>query len=126
MEFVTSFIETNSLSEKERYYPIGKGICLHTDIQNRHIERGVLSSISHSRKDCGAATMTIDEVLYHSEMELREKLLGKNLNVDVNARKEMWAIFILNDEYEIYSGMEAVENLKRSKGYQEILKMLWK
>ena len=117
MEFVTSFIETNSLSEKEKdtILLVKEYVYIRTYRTDTLSEAFYLLS-PILEKTAELLHMTIDEVLYHSEMELREKLLGKNLNVDVNARKEMWAIFILNDEYEIYSGMEAVENLKKEQG----------
>jgi hypothetical protein len=60
--------------------------------------------------------LTIDDTLYHSESELRKKLRGEEAGVDVNARKEMWAILIIGDEYEIYSGKEKVEQAKKEQG----------
>ncbi len=60
--------------------------------------------------------LTLDDALYHSETELRKKLRGEGVNVDVAARKEVWAILIIGDEYHIYSGKEEVEKLKKDQG----------
>lgn len=60
--------------------------------------------------------LTIDEILYHSETELRKKLLEDDTYVNVNARKEMWALLAIDDEYKIYSGKEEVEKLKKDQG----------
>ncbi|MFA6503132.1 MAG: PEP-utilizing enzyme [Candidatus Paceibacterota bacterium] len=117
MGFVNDFITTNSLGEKEK----DTILLVKEYVFIRTYRTDTLSQAFYLlspiiKKTAEFLGLTIDEALYHSEAELRKKLRGEELGVDVEARKEMWAIFILNDTYEIYSGREAVEKLKREQG----------
>lgn len=60
--------------------------------------------------------LTLDETLYYSETELRKKLRGEMVDVNVDGRREVWGILVIGDEYKIYSGKEEVERLKKDQG----------
>lgn len=61
-------------------------------------------------------SVPMDDMLYYSEHELREKLLGEIVSVDVDLRREGWAALVIGDEYEMYSGKDAAEELRRDSG----------
>jgi len=60
--------------------------------------------------------LTIDEILYHSEAELRKKLLGEDVDIDVKSRQENWAIIVINEEYKIVGGDSDVKKLLEDQG----------
>lgn len=60
--------------------------------------------------------INVDDLLYYSEAEIRRKLLGEHIDIDIKIRKEMWAILVIDLEYEVYSGRDAVEKLKLEQG----------
>ncbi len=61
-------------------------------------------------------SLRMEEMMYHTEEEVRQKLLGLNVHVDVESRRKIWAILVLDNMYEIYSGERDVEKLKEEHG----------
>jgi len=116
-KFANDFAEKHSLSteEKDTIFLIKEYVYIRT-YRTDTLSQAFYALFPLIEKVAERLKLTIDDCLYHSEAELRKKLIGEDLFIDVEARKKMWAIFVVDDEYEIYSGEADVEKLKKEQG----------
>lgn len=116
VKFANDFVEKHSLSteEKDTIFLIKEYVYIRT-YRTDTLSQAFYALFPLVENVAKHLKLTIDDCLYHSEAELRKKLIGEDLSIDVAARKEMWAIFVVDDEYEIYSGEASVEKLKKEQ-----------
>ena len=118
LKFVNDFVDKYNLSDvqKDTIMLIKEYVFIRTyRTDTLNMAFGIITPLL--KRVAEVLELSIDDILYHSESELIDKLKGGNVNVDISARKKNWAIMRIGDnDYRVYTGEDEVNTLIREQG----------